>query len=54
MYNTAISSTLNDVMEVLTIFYFIPLTFIVGIYGTNLNVVSEPKYEYGSFVIWLK
>ena len=52
--HTAISSKLNDVMKFLTIFsvFFIPLTFIAGIYGTNFDVVPELKYEYSYFIMW--
>lgn len=54
IYHTTISSRLNDVMKVLTIFsvLFIPLTFIAGIYGTNFEYVPELQYKYGYFVMW--
>lgn len=55
----------NQVMKVLTIFsvFFMPLTFIVGIYGMNFDVMPELRFKYGypavliimvviSFVIW--
>lgn len=39
----------NDVMRVLTIFsvFFLPLTFIVGIYGMNFQYMPELKEEWG-------
>lgn len=53
MYHTAISSKLNDVMKLLTVFsvIFIPLTFIAGIYGTNFEVIPELKYQYSYFIM---
>lgn len=43
----------NEVMKVLTIFsaYFLPLTFIVGIYGMNFEVMPELRWKYGYPVI---
>ena len=40
IYNSVMGNKMNDIMKVLTIFaaIFIPLTFIAGIYGTNLNI----------------
>ena len=54
VYHTTISSKLNDIMKFLTIFsvIFIPLTFIVGIYGTNFDVLPELHYQYSYFVMW--
>lgn len=54
IYHTTISTKLNDVMKVLTIFsvLFIPLTFIAGIYGTNFEYVPELTYKYSYFVMW--
>lgn len=39
----------NEVMKVLTIFsaYFLPLTFIVGIYGMNFSYMPELESPYG-------
>ena len=41
IYHTVMSTRLNDIMRTLTIFsvMFIPLTFIVGVYGTNFDYV---------------
>jgi magnesium transporter len=41
----------NDVMKLLTIFsaFFLPLTFIAGIYGMNFENMPELKWKYGYF-----
>jgi magnesium transporter len=54
IYHTTISSKLNDVMKILTVFsvVFIPLTFIAGIYGTNFENVPELGYKYSYFIMW--
>lgn len=41
----------NDVMKLLTIFsaFFLPLTFIGGIYGMNFENMPELKWQYGYF-----
>ncbi|MBN2805272.1 MAG: magnesium/cobalt transporter CorA [Prolixibacteraceae bacterium] len=52
--NTTLSNRANDVMKVLTIFaaIFIPLTFIVGVYGTNFDYLPELHYRYSYFIMW--
>lgn len=39
----------NETMRILTIFsvFFMPLTFIVGIYGMNFEIMPELKWKYG-------
>jgi magnesium transporter len=39
----------NEVMKVLTIFsaYFLPLTFIVGVYGMNFELMPELRWKFG-------
>jgi len=41
----------NDVMKLLTIFsaFFLPLTFLAGIYGMNFENMPELRWEYGYF-----
>lgn len=53
-YNANINNNVNDVMKVLTIFsaIFIPLTFIVGVYGMNFNYIPALKYRYSYFILW--
>ena len=62
VYLSSISYKLNDVMRVLTVIatIFIPLTFIVGVYGMNFSVNSkspwampELNWYYGYPALWL-
>lgn len=48
-YLSLSSQRTNDVMRVLTIFsaFFLPLTFIVGIYGMNFAFMPELEQKYG-------
>ncbi|KPJ97405.1 MAG: magnesium transporter [Desulfobacterales bacterium SG8_35] len=52
MYLSAISNRMNEVMKVLTVIatIFIPLTFIVGIYGMNFHYMPELAWKWGYFV----
>ncbi|HZJ79302.1 MAG TPA: CorA family divalent cation transporter [Dysgonamonadaceae bacterium] len=45
----------NDVMKLLTVFsaFFLPLTFIVGVYGMNFVNMPELKWENGYFIALL-
>lgn len=49
IYLSSISNRLNEVMKVLTIIatIFIPLTFIVGIYGMNFRYMPEIEAKWG-------
>lgn len=42
----------NDVMKLLTVFsaFFLPLTFIVGVYGMNFINMPELELKYGYFI----
>ncbi|MEZ5570864.1 MAG: magnesium/cobalt transporter CorA [Halioglobus sp.] len=55
IYLSSISSKLNEVMKVLTVFssVFIPLTFITGIYGMNFESMPELKWAWGYPTVWL-
>ncbi len=62
VYLSSISYRLNDVMRVLTVIatIFIPLTFIVGVYGMNFSVntkspwaMPELYWYYGYPLLWL-
>ena len=54
VYHTNISTKLNDIMRVLTIIsvLFIPITFIVGVYGTNFRNIPELAWDSGYYVMW--
>jgi magnesium transporter len=51
---SAQSNRLNKVMKVLTIIstIFIPLTFIVGVYGMNFKFMPELEWQYGYGMVW--
>ncbi len=53
-YLSSVSNRMNEVMKVLTIIatIFIPLTFIVGIYGMNFENIPELKLPWGYFALW--
>lgn len=44
---------MNEIMKTLTIVsaIFIPLTFIVGVYGMNFNNMPELRYEFGYHIV---
>ncbi|MBP2650418.1 MAG: magnesium transport protein CorA [Firmicutes bacterium] len=55
MYLSGISIRMNQVMKVLTVIstVFIPLTFIVGVYGMNFKYMPELDWEWGYPAIWV-
>ncbi len=56
IYLSSVSNRLNEVMKVLTIIatIFIPLTFIVGIYGMNFTTqMPELHWRYGYLFVWI-
>ena len=54
MYMSSVSNRLNDVMRVLTVIatVFIPLTFIVGVYGMNFVHMPELAWPWGYPAVW--
>jgi magnesium transporter len=52
-YLSNLTLRMNQVMKLLTIIttIFIPLTFIVGVYGMNFKNMPELYWEYGYFII---
>ncbi|MCX6564880.1 MAG: magnesium/cobalt transporter CorA [Candidatus Aminicenantes bacterium] len=53
-YLSSISNRMNEVMKILTIIstIFIPLTFIVGVYGMNFKFMPEIEWRFGYFLVW--
>jgi magnesium transporter len=55
LYVSSLSMRTNEVMRVLTIIstIFIPLTFLVGVYGMNFEHMPELHWEYGYISLWI-
>ncbi|SMO64978.1 magnesium transporter CorA family protein [Solitalea koreensis] len=55
IYLSVASQKTNEVMRVLTIFsvFFMPLTFIVGVYGMNFKYMPELEVKNGYYLTWL-
>ncbi|MFA5073087.1 MAG: magnesium/cobalt transporter CorA [Nitrospirota bacterium] len=55
MYLSSVSNRLNSVMKVLTIIatIFMPLTFLVGVYGMNFKYMPELEWQYGYPLVWI-
>jgi magnesium transporter len=53
-YLSSVSYRMNEVMKVLTIIatIFIPLTFIVGVYGMNFRHMPELEWRPGYYAVW--
>jgi magnesium transporter len=54
LYLSSVSNRLNEVMKVLTIIatIFIPLTFLVGVYGMNFEYMPELRWRWAYFALW--
>ncbi|WP_046756212.1 magnesium/cobalt transporter CorA [Kordia jejudonensis] len=54
MHMTNMSNKMNGIMKVLTIIstIFIPLTFLVGVYGMNFENMPELHYKYSYYILW--
>ncbi len=52
-YLSAVSNKMNEVMKLLTIIatIFIPITFVVGVYGMNFEYMPELKWKWGYFAV---
>ncbi len=61
IYLSSVSNRMNDIMRVLTVIatIFIPLTFVVGVYGMNFDRAAGPwnmpelGWPYGYLLVWL-
>jgi magnesium transporter len=55
LYLSSVSQRTNEIMKVLTIVatIFIPLTFLVGVYGMNFQYMPELGWRWGYPALWL-
>jgi magnesium transporter len=55
IYHANMGSKANEIMKVLTIFsaFFIPLTFVAGVYGMNFDNFPELHFKYGYLYFWI-
>ncbi len=55
VYLSSISNRMNEVMKVLTVMssIFIPLTFVVGVYGMNFEDMPELHVRWGYPAVWI-
>jgi len=55
LYMSAVSNRMNEVMKVLTIMasFFIPITFVAGVYGMNFEVLPELHWKYSYALFWI-
>ena len=54
IYLSSVSNRMNEVMKVLTMIatIFIPLSFIVGLYGMNFKYMPELSWRWGYPMVW--
>ncbi|MCU0348893.1 MAG: magnesium/cobalt transporter CorA [Saprospiraceae bacterium] len=54
LYHSELGLRTNNVMQILTIIttIFVPLTFLVGVYGMNFDNMPELHWHYGYFYLW--
>ena len=54
IHMNAMNNKMNEVMKVLTVIstIFIPLTFIVGVYGMNFDHMPELQWKWGYYGVW--
>jgi magnesium transporter len=54
-YLSSVSNRMNEIMKVLTIIstIFIPITFLVGVYGMNFTHMPEIGWRWGYAFVWL-
>ncbi|MDF1816026.1 MAG: magnesium/cobalt transporter CorA [Verrucomicrobiales bacterium] len=54
-YLATVNNRMNEVMKMLTCFsaIFLPLTFLVGVYGMNFDYMPELQWKWSYAVVWL-
>lgn len=55
IYLSSVSNRMNEIMKILTVFatIFIPLTFLVGVYGMNFDYMPELHWKWGYLLLWV-
>jgi magnesium transporter len=54
IYINTQNTRLNEIIKLLTVMstIFIPLTFLVGVYGMNFDFMPELRWKWGYFTVW--
>jgi magnesium transporter len=54
LFMSSVGNRMNEIMKVLTIMasFFIPITFVAGVYGMNFDFIPELKWKYSYAVFW--
>lgn len=54
LYHSTVSNRMNEIMKVLTIMasFFIPITFIAGVYGMNFEYIPELQWRFAYPLFW--
>lgn len=54
LYMSAVSNRMNETMKVLTLMasFFIPITFLAGVYGMNFEHIPELSWQYSYLTFW--
>jgi magnesium transporter len=54
IYVSVVGNRMNEIMKTLTVIatIFIPLTFVVGVYGMNFDYLPELHWRYGYLGVW--
>ena len=55
LFMSAVSNRMNEVMKVLTLMasFFIPITFVAGVYGMNFERIPELGWSHGYATFWV-
>jgi magnesium transporter len=55
IHMNTLNTRMNEVMKVLTVIstIFMPLTFIVGVYGMNFEYMPELRWPFGYYGVWI-
>jgi len=54
LFMSSVGNRMNEIMKALTIMasFFLPITFVAGVYGMNFEVIPELKWKYSYAVFW--